>query len=99
MKYIYSAWALKGEKIAHTIVAGEEPFKFADGSIDKDCEERLYIIEAETYEEAMAIYHLRQGWEPYLPIGKPEPCPSCGSTIYPGSSGECWKCHGKNKNA
>jgi len=49
-------------------------------------------IEAETWEEAMAIHHLRAGFEPYVPAGAPFACPSCGAWTYPAGSGECWKC-------
>jgi hypothetical protein len=51
----------------------------------------LYIVKAESWEEAMAIHHLRQGFEPYVPQGKPETC-SCGAVYYPEGSGQCWKC-------
>lgn len=59
---------------------------------DEDAAESeiLYEVEAVTWEEAMAIHHLRMGWEPYKP-GKACQCPECGSTYYEGS-GWCWKC-------
>lgn len=28
----------------------------------------LYELETETWEEAMAEHHKRQGWEPYVPM-------------------------------
>jgi hypothetical protein len=52
----------------------------------------LYVIEAESHEEAMAVHHLRQGWEPYRPHGNVDECPKCGALFYPMSSGECWHC-------
>lgn len=52
----------------------------------------LYEFDAHTPEEACAIHHLRQGFEPYKPVGEPKPCPRCGSTYYPESSGVCWHC-------
>jgi hypothetical protein len=56
-------------------------------------EKLLYKIEADTYEEAMAVHHIKMGWEPYKPMGDPQLCPnSCGSYYYPEGSGECPKC-------
>jgi hypothetical protein len=52
----------------------------------------LYRIEAHSQEEAMAIHHLRMGWEPYVPVGESQACPKCGAQFYPESSGQCWKC-------
>ncbi len=54
--------------------------------------ELLWEIEAETLEEALAIYHLRMGFEPFVPAGSPESCPKCGAPFYPEGSGECWRC-------
>jgi hypothetical protein len=53
---------------------------------------RLFEIEAHTPEEAMAIYHLRMGWEPYDPGSEAESCPQCAALFYPHASGECWRC-------
>jgi hypothetical protein len=53
----------------------------------------LYFIFADTWEEAMSIYYLRNGWEPYSPEGFPKECPNkCGFFYYPNGSGECPKC-------
>ncbi|MBI2381191.1 MAG: hypothetical protein HYV16_10595 [Gammaproteobacteria bacterium] len=92
MKKTYSVWASRCQQIGHTLVGGEEPLRFANGRFDGDCEIRLYTFEANTHEEAMAIYYLRQGWAPYKPEGNAEPCPECGAMYYPQGSGECWRC-------
>jgi len=53
----------------------------------------LHVIEAETWEEAMAVHHIKMGWEPYKPEGEAEECPNgCGSLYYPKGSGQCPKC-------
>jgi hypothetical protein len=52
----------------------------------------LYEFAAATGEEAMAIHCLRQGWAPYMPMGKSAPCPQCGATYYPECYGDCWRC-------
>lgn len=53
----------------------------------------LQHFEAASWEEAMAIYHLRMGFEPYQPNGDAEPCPNnCGAHYYPKGSGECPNC-------
>ena len=53
----------------------------------------LHIIEAETYEEAMAVHHIKMGWDPYIPAGNAVLCPNnCGSYFYPEGSCTCPKC-------
>lgn len=58
----------------------------------KPGEVQLYVIEAPTWEEAMAEHHQRQGWKPYKPEGDQVPCEVCGTPYYPEGSGECGKC-------
>ena len=88
---IYTAWSGKdGSEV--TMVPGEDRPRFADGSLQPNCEVLLWRFEAATQEEASAIHHLRLGREPYKPMGKAAPCPKCGATFYPEGSGECWRC-------
>jgi hypothetical protein len=88
---IYTVWSSKdGGEI--TMVAGEDRPKFAGGSLQPNCVVLLWRIEAATFEEASAIHHLRMGWDPYKPMGKPQACPKCGVAYYPKGSGECWRC-------
>ncbi len=54
--------------------------------------ELLWSIEADTPEEACSVYHLRMGFEPYVPMGRPELCPNCKAWFYPEGSGVCWRC-------
>jgi hypothetical protein len=54
--------------------------------------EHLYSFEAHSWEEAMAVHHLRMGFEPYEPQGEPVPCPNCGALVYAQGSGQCWRC-------
>lgn len=90
-KRIFSVWSsLDGCQI--TMSEGIEQPKFVDGSPDSYCERLMFVIEAGSAEEAAAIQHLRLGWEPYRPMGKAAACPMCGSTFYPGGSGQCWNC-------
>jgi hypothetical protein len=56
----------------------------------------LYDFEAATWEEAMSIHNLRQGFGPYMPAGEPEDCPVCGVPYYPDGSGVCWRGHGSD---
>jgi hypothetical protein len=51
-----------------------------------------YEFVAETWEEAMAVHCLRQGWAPYLPQGEASACPRCTANYYPEGSGDCWRC-------
>lgn len=93
MKRIYSAWGEKENSEARCLVEGEGPPRFANGEIDRTCPDLCFYIEANSWEEAMAIYHLRQGWEPYRPMGEAAKCPSCGAIYYPEGSGQCWRCN------
>lgn len=52
----------------------------------------LHTIIADTYEEAMAVHHIKMGWDPYMPQGESSNCPKCNSIYYPKGSGECPKC-------
>lgn len=54
--------------------------------------ELLWEVNAATLEEALSIYHLRMGFEPFVPEGSWQPCPKCASPFYPKGSGECWRC-------
>lgn len=64
---IFTSWGRKDSPFPHTLVEGENPPKFNDGTLQPDCEQLFWRIEAATWEEAMAIYHLRQGWQAYKP--------------------------------
>lgn len=92
MKRIFTAWAREGEMFPHSLVCGEEPRHFMKGTVDPDCQILIWRIEACSWEEAMAIYNLRQGWAPYNPGTPAEPCPKCGALFYPLGSGQCWQC-------
>jgi hypothetical protein len=83
---IYTGWT---NKDGDTELSNNDnrPPLFNDGT-----EVLLWRIEAATPEEALAIHHLRLGFEPYKPMGEPAPCPKCGAIFYPEGSGECWRC-------
>lgn len=87
---VFTAWGKDG--VAHTLVPGDDVPRFANGHPQPDCEDLIYKIEASNWEEASAIYHLRQGWEPFQPILPAQPCPQCGALYYPMGSGQCWRC-------
>ena len=58
-----------------------------------ESDKRLYTIQAATAEEASAIWHIRSGYKPYTPMGRPELCPKgCGIFFYPEGSAECANC-------
>ena len=89
---IFTSWGTKDSNCPHTRIGGDGPPRFKDGTLQPDCEKLFWHIEVATWEEAMSIYNLRQGWEPYRPEGKAEPCPNCGALYYPEGSGQCWQC-------
>ena len=89
---VFTAWGGEGDRRPSTLVGGEGPPACANGTLLSECEQFFWRIEAGTWEEAQAIYHLRQGWEPYQPEGAAVPCPECGALHYPSGSGQCWRC-------
>jgi len=89
-KQQYEAWEGNDGCILSTPDKIEKMKK--EGLIEKNAK-LVHIIEAATYEEAMAIFNLRTGVEPYRPMGKPKLCSKgCGSFFYPEGSGECPYC-------
>jgi len=92
MKKTYSCWGPLADGRPNCLVEGEGPLRFKNGEVDPECEKKFWEFEAESLEEAMSIYYLRQGWAPYVPDGNPSECVSCGETVYLSSSGKCWKC-------
>lgn len=87
---IYEAWSASENQMTISTATGIAKQQ-ASGILKADAE-LLYRFEAATWEEAMAIHHLRQGWEPYIPSGESKSCPKCGSIFYPEGSGQCWRC-------
>jgi hypothetical protein len=89
-RYVFELWANK-DRTEHTFCTRD--------SIDRnhpsfvDMVHRVFSIEADTYEEAMAACYLRRGFDPYKPVGNAVECPNnCGAHYYPEGSGECPIC-------
>lgn len=91
-EYTYEVWA-ENDNCQFTCAKREIIIDMKEkGLLSKDAV-LLHILKASTYEEAMSIYNLRMGFEPYKPAGKPIKCPNnCGSFFYPEGSGECPYC-------
>ena len=90
MKAKYEAWSDDGQ----VSFADPEAIKkeIESGALGKTAK-LLHVVEADTWEEAMAVHHIKMGWEPYKPEGEAEECPNgCGSFYYPKGSGQCPKC-------
>ena len=83
----YECWKSSGGDLTFAISGHAELKQAAQAG-----ETHQYTISAATFEEAMAVHHLRQGWEPYQPIGQAAQCQQCRSVYYPDGGGECWKC-------
>ena|ERR1051325_11022753 len=95
MKKVYEAWIEDNEEKSTSITLataeGIEEQK-TKGLLDRKAKLK-YRIEADTFEEAMAVHHIKMGWSPYKPSGEPMSCPrSCGAIFYPEGSGECPNC-------
>lgn len=92
MKKVYEAW--QGDDGCSTTLAPVENIRELrlNGLLPKDAR-LLYRIEADTWEEAMAMHYSKMGWGLYVPPGEPKECPKgCGAMFYPEGSGECPNC-------
>jgi hypothetical protein len=65
---ICTAWGREG--LAHTLIGGPGPPRYADGTLMEDCPDLIWTIEADSWEDAMQRYHELQGWKPYVPMGE-----------------------------
>lgn len=92
MQRVFTAWGKKDDAQPSAMCAGDGPPRFANGELDPDCEKLFWRIVVGSWEEASAVFNLRNGWEPYAPMGRAAPCPRCGSQFYPEGSGQCWHC-------
>lgn len=86
----YYAWQVLEEEVGAVTLTVESDYRKFNGDMGPE-PTLLYTIDTPTWEEAMAIHHVRQGFEPYKP-GPPGECPACKSVLYPEGSGVCWKC-------
>ncbi len=92
MKKTYEVWADQQDcSITLTLKSNIQELR-SNGTLSENAK-LLYSIEVDTMEEAMAVHHIKMGWEPYLPLGDAKECPKgCGSMFYPMGSGECPNC-------
>lgn len=87
MKRIFSAWGVEGSDLAYRISEGaDRPPSSEDTPV------HIWTVEVGSFEEALAILNLRNGWDPCPPEGFAHPCPKCGALHYPEASGQCWRC-------
>ena len=92
MKNTYEAWDDEENLCMPFATAEGIAEDRSKGLISKNAK-FVFRIEADTWEEAMAVRNIKMGWSPYIPEGKPRNCPRlCGSIFYPEGSGECPKC-------
>ena len=90
MKSEYEAWS-DGEQVS--FASPDAIRKEIESGVLGQEARLLHLVVADTWEEAMAVHHIKVGWEPYKPEGPAEPCPKgCGSYYYPKGSGQCPKC-------
>jgi hypothetical protein len=92
MKKVYGAWQDEAEcsiTFAPLEVIEDER---ANGNLT-DKAKLLHRVEADTFEEALAVHYIKMGWRPFVPMGEAKECPrGCGAMFYPEGSGECPKC-------
>ena len=92
MKKVYEAWRDEADcRITFAPPEGIESER-ANGDIT-DKAVLLHRVEADTFEEALAVHHIKMGWRPFVPMGEAKECPKgCGAMFYPEGSGECPNC-------
>jgi hypothetical protein len=93
MKKTYEAWSEENGDPGSTFISADAVETMTSkGLLSKDAR-LVYRIEADTFEEAMAVHYIKQGWSPFVPAGKACKCPNgCGAIFYPEGSGECPNC-------
>lgn len=64
---IYEAWG-SIDTGAHTFSTSEGIRDMLSKGMMEEGDEHLFSIRADSWEEAMTIYHEAQGWEPYRPL-------------------------------
>lgn len=82
---IYEAWARDDGSLELRRAVDFARARPAPGEV------RLDRIAAASWEEAMAIHHIRRGFEPYRPMSSPRACPTCGRGVVYGE-GPCRRC-------
>jgi hypothetical protein len=58
---IYTAWG-GDDGFAHTLIPGEGPPRFADGSLQPDCTQLVWTIQADSWDDAKSKYSWLHGW-------------------------------------
>lgn len=66
---VFTCWT-HGPEEGVTICAGKKPPRGVNGRYISRVNVKEYVIEAGTWEAAMAEHHARQGWEAYRPMGE-----------------------------
>jgi hypothetical protein len=89
--HVYECWS-DPEDNSLSLLRQQDVAKMRAQGLLSDKATMLYTFTAHTGEEAMAIHCLRQGWAPYVPMGKDAPCPTCQTPYYPEGYGDCWRC-------
>ncbi len=90
MKKFYEAWQ---DETSIGFSLSENIQRDKTNGIMSENAKLLHTVEADTWEEAMAVHYQKMGWSPYSPEGEAESCPNnCGATFYPEGSGECPNC-------
>ena len=91
MSQRYEAWQY-ADGAELTFTSPENVARHREMGLMPDDAVLLFAFDADSPEEASAIFHLRMGWEPYKPMGEAQPCPECGRQYYPAGSAWCWQC-------
>lgn len=86
----FEAW--QDPEGATTFASSAAIVEYRTKKLLSDSAVHIYTVEASSWEEAMAVHHLRMGYGPYKPQGKPVPCSNCSALVYVDGSGQCWQC-------
>src|SRR5437867_11496871 len=72
MKRTFEAWQ-DSDGLSMTFAPRDSIQELRDKNLLAHNATLLLSVDADSYEEAMAIYHLRMGWAPYRPEGESSP--------------------------
>src|SRR5260370_15003962 len=95
MTKTYEVWNLEyedGSGMISLLTSEQTEDERSKGLVDPKSR-LMFRIQAETYEEALAVRNMKLGWSPYIPNGQAAWCPNgCGAVFYPAGHHECPNC-------
>ena len=89
----YEVWRENGDGVSIMTLEEGEAKQFMERGLLSSSAQLQFRLHTDTYEEALAVLHIKLGDAPYVPEGKPAHCPNgCGGVFYAAGYSECPNC-------